>query len=328
MKRIQTRNIITAGIAAFFGAIFLTSCASTKMIQKSNPPQGQFQTVNGTKLHYIDTGANADGLAGPTPIVLIHGASANLLDMKLALGDRLAKQRRIIMVDRPGHGYSQRPENGYLLSEQTRLINGLLNSLGIQEPIVLGQSFGGAVALNYALEYPDALSGLLLVAPVSHSWPGGGVDSYHSAATAPVLGPLFLRTAIPIVKATRGEEIAKGSFKPQGAPENYYEKAGVELVFRPGNFKANSEDLLHLHDQILTQQTRYGAIKVPTKIIAGTDDKSVYPEIHSENLNKEIPNSEYILMQGIGHPLHHFAQDEIEMLIGKIDAQIGSSPTR
>lgn len=312
-------------LASVCGAALLAGCVTTAKTQASYSPSGKFVSVDGIDMHYLDTGpaAGAENTQAPlTPIVLIHGASANLLDMEVALAGTLSKSRRVVIVDRPGHGFSGRPENGHNLVNQSSLIRGVVDALDLGKPIILGQSYGGAVALNYALEHPDALSGLMLIAPASHPWPGAGVDSYHKISTSPVLGGFFRNAIIPVFGKFRARDIIDSSFNPQTTPDGYFDAAGVELVFTPDIFYNNSKDLLAVYDELAAQSPRYSEINVPTRILAGTADRSVWPEIHAVPLSKTIPGAELLFVGGLGHPAHHEAQDEIEMLISQIDAQI------
>ena len=77
--------------------------------EKKAPMLGSLIEVDGVPVHVLDLGTGNDMKA---PVVLIHGASANLRDMKIALGDALATDRRVVMVDRSGRGYSGRPSDG------------------------------------------------------------------------------------------------------------------------------------------------------------------------------------------------------------------------
>lgn len=319
----KPRTILGAVFGLFLCALLLSSCMTNAMTNRTHKPQGQFAEIDGVKVHYVDLKPQTD--TGLTPIIMIHGASANLLDMKLALGDRLSKTRRVILVDRAGHGYSGRPRDGYLLTVQTKLINGLIHELGIEKPIVLGQSFGGVTSLTYALQYPDDLSALVLIAPVSHEWPGD-VDGYHAVSANPVFGPIFRRTLIPLYAKLKGKAVIDGAFWPLMPPEDYYDKSGMALLFRPAAFKADSFDRLHLLEQIKQQQSRYSEIIVPTRIITGTHDTSVSPGLHSMALDREMPNAELLLLTGIGHPLHHVAQDEIEGEIAELDRILSLAP--
>lgn len=277
----------------------LAGCATIRA-EKNAPPIGEFVEVEGERIHLVDIGPPD---AGTPAVVLIHGASVNLRDMKIALGDALAGDLRVIAVDRPGRGYSTRPADGWRLDVQARLIHAAVASRGVSRAVVVGQSLGGAVALAYALQYQDEMAGLVLLAPVSHEWPGG-VAWYNQASGWPVVGFLFRRLVIPIyapLAARRGVESSFGG----GAPEDYYEKAGLPLLFRPTDFKHNAADIRHLKRQIVEQSGRYGEIRLPTAIFAGDADRTVSTEIHSRRLAGDIPGARLTILEGAGHALHH-----------------------
>jgi pimeloyl-ACP methyl ester carboxylesterase len=297
---------------------FVVSLISTRMSEKRIPPAGSFLEVDGIQMHYLDMGPKDTDLS---TIILIHGASANLLDMKMALGERLSAKRRVILVDRPGHGYSGRPKDGHLLSVQSRAIHQLLTQMNVHKPIIAGQSFGGVISLNYALEYPDDVAGLVLMAPVSHEWPGDTAIHYK-LAVRPLIGPVFRRTVIPLVRALSGKGIIDPAFWPLETPENYFDRSGSDLLFRPSDFKYDAQDRLFLKEQIMEQQKHYGKITAPTRIITGTHDTSVSPGLHSMSLEREMPNASLNLITGVGHPIHHFAQDEIKAEIAILDGII------
>ena len=92
------------------GVILVAGCwrwrrlSARSLIERHYPPAGRFVEVDGGRLHVLELGAENDGV----PIVLLHGASGNLQDMRLGLGERLAAQHRVILIDRPGHGWSAR----------------------------------------------------------------------------------------------------------------------------------------------------------------------------------------------------------------------------
>ena len=299
-------------VVAVIAALFAIGGCSTWRAEKMSPPIGQFIEVDGERLHLLDTGPKESLLP---PIVLIHGASGNLRDMKMALGDRLSASRRVIVVDRPGRGYSTRPAGGWRLQSQAGLIHDAVAKLGVEKPIVVGQSFGGAVALSYALEYQDDLSGLVLLAAVSHEWPGG-VAWYNNASGWPVIGTLLRRIVIPIYAPIAAKGGVIDSFKPDEAPEGYYEKSGLTLLFRAGDFKNNAADIRCLKPQIVAMQGRYSGIHLPTAIVTGADDKTVSPTLHSAALAREIPDAYYEVIPDTGHALHH---SETAKVIAAID---------
>lgn len=280
-----------------------TSACTSWRIENRHPAIGEFVAVDGERLHYLELGEKSP--TEPT-LVILHGSSANLKDTKLALGDTLAKNHHVILFDRPGRGYSTRPENGYLLDVQARLMHDALVKLGVENPIVIGQSLGGAAALAYTLRYQDEMSGAVLLAPVSHEWPGG-VVWYNNVSSKPISGFLLRRTIIPHYGRMVAKKSAQGAFWPQPAPDNYYERAGIELLFRPKEFINNAADVAHLKPQIIEMSKRYNEIDIPVKIYAGAHDTTVSPTIHSYNLSQDIPNAEFTLLPAVGHGLHHSA---------------------
>ncbi|MEZ5895657.1 MAG: alpha/beta hydrolase [Parvularculaceae bacterium] len=287
--------------AAIVTLVFLIGAGAGRLAERNTPPLGEFVDVDGARIHLVDIAP--DNPSGP-PIVLIHGASVNLRDMWLALGDELAKSRRVIVLDRPGRGYSTRPADGWRLDVQARLIHGALMEKGVERPVIVGQSFGGAVALAYALQYQPEMSGLVLLASVSHEWPGD-VAWYNKASGWPLAGFLLRRLVIPVYGPLAAKQGVIKSFAPDEAPENYYEKSGLTLLFRPHDFKNNAADLRHLKSQIIKMSRRYGELTLPVAIITGADDDTVSPTLHSAKLAATLTRAEYQVLPDTGHALHH-----------------------
>ena len=305
--------ILTAGVVL---CLFLIGGCASWRAEKNAPPLGAFVDVDGERLHVLDVGPNDSALP---PVVLIHGASVNLRDMKLALGDELAKTRRVIMIDRPGRGYTTRGPDGWKLDRQAQLIHGAVAALGAKRPIVLGQSFGGAVALSYALQFQDDMAGLVLLAPVSHEWPGG-VAWYNKASGWPVAGTLLRRLVIPVYAPLAAKSGVEKSFRPDAAPAGYYDAAGIPLLFRAKDFRSNAADLRALKPQIVAMMGRYGEIRIPTAVMTGANDPTVSPSIHSAALSREIPGVDYQVLPDTGHALHHAEKAAVLAAIDRVTA--------
>ena len=253
------------------------------------------------------------------PVVLLHGASGNLQDMRLALGDRLAARHRVILIDRPGHGWSGRPggDEDASPTRQAALIAEVLDRLGIRRAIIVGHSFAGAVVTAFALSFPERVAGLVLMAPVTHPWPGGIAWFYRVAAT-PVIGPLFARTVVLPAAFPFLDRFSAAVFAPQAMPEDYPRLAAIPLLLRPSAFVANARDVAALKESVTRQSPRYGEITAPTVIVTGDRDTIVSPTIHSRALAATLPHAKLIVLPGIGHAVQHVAADlvvsEIERL--------------
>lgn len=291
----------------------LAGCASWNA-ERNAPPIGAFIDIDGERLHVVDVGPRDSEKA---PVIIIHGASVNLRDVKMSLGDRLAEDRRVIMIDRPGRGYSTRPDDGWRLAVQAQYIKAAADALGVEDPIIVGQSFGGAVALSYALQYQDEMSGLVLLAAVSHEWPDD-IAWYNSASQIPLLGHMLRRFVIPVYGALAAEGGIEESFSPDEAPENYYERSGLALLFRAKDFKSNAADIAHLKAEIIAQQKHYGSLTMPVAIVTGTEDTTVNPDLHSKALAAQVEGASLTLLPDTGHALHHSQTDAILAVIDGI----------
>lgn len=295
-------------------AILLLGAAITAVgvarIERAHRPTGTFVPVAGGRLHVVEL-APARTNYGP-PVVLLHGASGNLEDLRLTLGTLLARAHRVILIDRPGHGFSDRPGGAADASpgRQAALIAEALSRLGVEHAIVTGFSLAGAVAAAFALDFPDRAAGLALLAPVTHPWQGG-ISWYNELAVSPLVGRLFAHTLVLPLGTLRFASAVASAFAPQSAPENYARRAAGRLVLRPPEFIANAQDLAALKPFVAAQLPRYGDIAVPTVIIAGDRDTTVSPDLHARAAAALIPNAKLVVLEGIGHMVPHAAAEAI-----------------
>jgi pimeloyl-ACP methyl ester carboxylesterase len=168
----------------------------------------------------------------------------------------------------------------------------------------------GAVALALALTSPQFVRGLVLLAPVSHPWPGG-VHWYYSMEARPWIGWALRRfivmpAGLLVLRAGVGEV-----FAPNAAPSAYIEATGLKLALRPKHFRATAEDVADLKPFVSEQASRYPGIAAPTEIVTGDCDGVVYAPIHSAGCARDIPNSVLTVLPGIGHSPHHSATESV-----------------
>src|SRR5580658_10870076 len=133
-------GLILSGLALFTGL-------TARRVEKALPPQGRFIEVDGARIHYLDEGS------GPT-LLLVHGLAGQMRNFTHALLDRLKGQFRVVILDRPGCGYSTpAPGASAAISAQASLIARFIDALGLERPLVVGHSMGGAIALALALNH-------------------------------------------------------------------------------------------------------------------------------------------------------------------------------
>ena len=165
-------------VVAALAVLALVTQAGVLLAQRAHPAQGSMVEVAGGTLHILDIGPR--DAAGP-PIVMLHGASSNLEVMRQPVGERLARKHRVILIDRPGHGWSTRARLEDSTPEiQARMIEEALAKLGVDSAIFVVHSWAGALGARIALDYPQAVAGLVMLAPVAYPWPGG-VGRYNTA---------------------------------------------------------------------------------------------------------------------------------------------------
>ena len=200
------------------------------------------------------------------------------------------------------------------------MIDEALEKLGVSKAIFVVHSWSGALGALMALDYPQRVAGLVMLAPVAYPWPGG-VGRYNSLVTTPVIGPLLAYTITLPLGFFLTEPGARGAFLPQMMPEGFVGNTATRLLLRPREFLANARDLVTLKEAVREQAPRYAGIKVPLVIMSGDEaDKTVSTSIHSRPLAAAVPNAKLIVLPGIGHIVHYAAP---ELVVREVEAMIG-----
>src|SRR5215813_8280507 len=219
-------SMIPIVVLAALAMLALITQAGIFALERRFPPQGKRIAVTGATLNVVELGQS--DAAGP-PVLLLHGASSNLEAMRKPLGEMLARRRRVILIDRPGHGWSPRER----LTDSTpaihaRMIAEALQKLDSGPVIVVVHSLAGGLGARIALDYPDRVAGLVMLAPVTHPW-YGGVGFYNSAVTTPIVGPLLAHTITLPLGLVLADKSARGVFQPQAMPENFVKDTATLL---------------------------------------------------------------------------------------------------
>jgi pimeloyl-ACP methyl ester carboxylesterase len=316
IRIISMLSILVVAALAVLAAI---TQAGVLALQRAHPAQGRMIAVEGVRLHVVDLGLR--DAVGP-PIVMLHGASSNLEAMRRPLGGMLAEHHRVILIDRPGHGWSTRArQEDSTPAVQGKMIDSALEQLGIGQAIFVVHSWAGALGARIALDHPKRVAGLVMLAPVTHPW-RGGVGWYNRAVATPMIGPLLAYTITLPLGCFLTEPGARSVFLPQRMPDGYVKDTATALLLRPREFLANARDLVTLKAAVAEQAPRYAAINVPTVVIAGDVDRTVSTNIHARPFTGVVPNAKLIVLPGVGHMVQNAVPDlviaEIEAIVGQL----------
>ena len=304
---------------AVLAILALVTQAGVFALQRACPAQGRMIEVAGATLNLVDIGPR--DAAGP-PLVMIHGASSNLEVMRQPLGEMLARNHRVLLIDRPGHGWSTRARlEDSTPAIQGRMIDEALEKLSVGRAILVVHSWSGALGARMALEYPKRVAGLVMLAPVAYPW-RGGIGWYTKLVAIPVIGPLLAYTITLPLGFFLAAPGARGVFLPQVMPDGFVGKTATALVLRPREFLANARDIVTLRAAVEQQAPRYGDIRVPAVVISGEVDKTVTTNIHSRAFAKAVPNAKLIVLPDVGHMVQNAAP---ELVITEIEAMIGET---
>jgi pimeloyl-ACP methyl ester carboxylesterase len=315
-------SVISIVLVAVLALLALATQAGVAVLERAYPAKGKTIYVTGASLNVVDIGPRDSVNA---PIVMIHGASSNLEVMRRPLGDLLSRNHRVILIDRPGHGWSERErEQDSTPTLHARMIAEALEQLGIGPAILVVHSWSGVLGTRMALDYPERVAGLVMLAPVAYPWPGG-VGWYNAAVTTPLIGPLLAYTITLPLGLVLAESGARGVFLPQMLPKDFVASTATPLLLRPREFLANARDLITLKQAVAEQAPHYGDIKVPVTIISGDVDKTVSTSIHSRPFAAAVPHTKLVVLGGVGHMVAQAAPDLVIAEIEAMSAQLGSA---
>ncbi len=250
------------------------------------PVTEHFVTVDGLRVHYIESGT------GPT-VVMIHGNAGSVEDFEFGAMDLLASDYRVVAIDRPGHGGSDRPAGKVTVEAQAKLLRRTLSRLGIHEPMLVGHSWGASLALAYALHYPGDVSAIVLLAPAAYP-DAGGNRLLGATSKIPLIGDLSSVLGGVVIKLADS------------------------LWLRRKQLKAYVEDETSLNDSLRKMGKRYQEIKIPVVIVTGDRDQIVSPDQNARLLHAAIPNSQLIELKDTGHEIPQTNPESIDTALSMI----------
>jgi pimeloyl-ACP methyl ester carboxylesterase len=260
-------------------------------------PRGEWLEIDGERIHYRRMGA------GP-PLVLVHGLGGESRNFDYLPLAQLATRWQLVLLDRPGAGHSPRIDPGKAgIAAQARLLAGFIHAMGFERPpLLVGHSLGGAIALAVALQDPECVAGLALIAPLTHFDPHVPRPFRALAIHTPWLRRVYAHTVSIPVALVSTPAILSALFGPDPAPRDFAVRGGGLMSARPGAFIAASQDMAAVEADLLPQQERYAALRLPVRILFGEGDRVLDWQAQGQALKAKLPQADLRVIPG-GHML-------------------------
>jgi pimeloyl-ACP methyl ester carboxylesterase len=302
-------------LAVVILGLVLFTARTARKVEAALPPRGKFMQIDGERIHYVDRGS-----AGPA-LVMIHGLAGNLMHFTYALADELSGDFRVIIVDRPACGYSERPDGAPAdLTAQAATLAKFMRALGLKQPLVVGHSLGGALSLAIALDHPDCAGALALIAPLTHV-PDKVPDVFKGLIIrSPTLRKVIAWTLATPLGILRGEKALTEVFGPEPAPADFPIRAGGLLGLRPKAFCSASSDAVLAEYVLPGYVARYDSLALPMGMLFARGDRLLDYRAQGEAMKTVCPALDLELMDG-GHMLPMTAPDRCAALIRRVAAR-------
>lgn len=250
----------------------------------------QFVAIDGMLVHLRDQGPRDD----PAPIVLLHGTSASLHTWEGWVAV-LQDKRRVISLDLPGFGLTGPfPDGDYRMSHYSAFLANVLEQLQVPRAVVTGNSFGGQLAWQFALDHPQRVERLVLVDAAGYPRNATSMPIGFRLAQIPALAPVMANVLPrPMIEASIRNVYGDPDQVSDELIDRYY-----ELTLRAGNRDALRQRFIQA--EAGQSYTRISELKMPTLILWGGRDELI-PPVNAERFKRDIKGSRLVLFDELGH---------------------------
>jgi pimeloyl-ACP methyl ester carboxylesterase len=265
-----------------------------ELVAKYGQPPSQFvQLSSGVTVHMRD-----EGCADCPAVFLIHGSNASLHTWERWTG-LLGETWRVVSIDMPGHGLTGATNDGdYSIERAAAIIEEVRAYLGIEHFNLAGNSRGGAIVLNYAVNHPERLTSLALLDAAGAPWPPADPDEETPFIYTLMANPQIAEALKGFLPRVLVEQALRNGFSNQGAVTQPMIDRYYELIRHPGNRDATLERAQMAYS--LDAFNRAGTLTMPVLIMWGEDDNLVPIALAAEFANA-IAQAQTVTYPGVGH---------------------------
>jgi pimeloyl-ACP methyl ester carboxylesterase len=278
----------------------------TSFKRLSYPMPVSHVVVDGVEVAFSDVGV------GEPALLLIHGLGSYMPVWQRNL-PALAAEHRVVSIDLPGYGKSAKANFEYSMAFYARIVDGVIERLGLCHVVLVGHSMGGQIALTHALRYPGKAEGLVLVAPAGFERFGKGEGSWLAEA---VDKDYVARTPTEAVYTN-----VAANFYRMPDEARFMVDDRLRVIGGP-DFEAYSYAVARsvyamVHEPVLD---RLGAIRVPALVVFGEDDGLIpNPVLHGGNTRavaeegtRRLPHGRLVMVPRAGHMVQFERPAEVD----------------
>ncbi len=245
----------------------------------------------GIRIHYVEAGAG-------DPVMLIHGLGMSTASWRANIGP-LSRAHRVLAVDLPGHGYSEMPRERYSLEFGVRFMDAFLDAVGVESASLVGESMGGLVALNYALDRPRRVARLVLV---DSGGLGRELAFFLRVLSVPLLGEALIDPGLRGTRALLRLIMHRSNWRL--ITDDLVRDVAAARI-RPGNKRALLAALrtgasLRGQKPEFNLAPRLSRLQVPLLTVWGAQD-GVIPVSHAYRAHQAAPGSRLRVFDQCGH---------------------------
>ena len=288
---------LAAAMLLFVTTVVILEVTYTRSLDIPAGLAGRHIEFDGFTLRIAEYGAGAKA------VLLVHSSLGSIEDWE-AVVPLLDKKYRVIVIDRPGHGYSADPPAPSSVVLNARAVRALIAKLRLDDVVVVGHSYGGTVALKLAMDNLPVLKGVVLVAPGSSAdFPPTVLDRL---ITTPWIGRGVVRLLLPLIGESAIRTGAMTSISPNldRMPTNFFD-THLPIWARPGSIRARAEQAMVFDQELTAMVPAYPNIRVPVVVLQGDADEYLPIRNGSRRLAQAIPGAELKTFADTGHYLQY-----------------------
>ena len=281
------RRILLALLALIVVLLVVNTVVTSRETKAAEADVGEIVELPGADLQIRDRGPT-DAPA----IVLLHCYTCSI-HWWLDLEPLLTSDSRVVSIDLPGHGGSEKPRDGYSAEDQADLVAAALRDAGVRDALIVGQSLGGVIATALAERHPGLARGIVTIdSPVRERY--RDLPWTARIARAPVIGQALKRAAPDAAIRDGLSDAFADGFE---VPDQFVEDVR-RMTF--SSFKNVPEQVdAYIDDAPIDD--RLAETGMPLLVVYGAEDTVVQPPAEAADEFRDVPGARVVLLDGIGH---------------------------